>query len=260
MPTVTTPAGQTVAFTDTGGDGPPLVLLHSFAMDGSMFGPQVDAFADEYRCVTVDERGHGGTAADGPFSCWDVADDVIAVLDHLAIDAAVLAGTSQGGFIALRVALVAPGRVRALVLMGTSAAAEDPAVVDQYRELARTWEEQGPIDPLVDTLAAICLGAAPADAWKDRWRLVPGDVFARNLETLVTRDSLVPRLGEVTVPALVLHGAADAAYPVALAEEIVAGLPGAGPLVVIDGGAHFLSLTDHGAVNEQLSTFLAASG
>ena len=69
---------------------------------------------------------------------------------------------------------------------------------------------------------------------------------------------MLDRLGEIEVPALVLHGAADRAYPVARAEQIVAALPAAGPLVVIDGGAHFLSLTHADAVNPHLREFLVA--
>jgi pimeloyl-ACP methyl ester carboxylesterase len=256
MASMTTPAGQTVAYSDTGTDGPALVLLHSFAMDGSMFAAQIATFGDTYRCIAIDERGHGGTPGDTPFTYWDVADDVLAVLDHLEIDDAVLAGVSQGGFIALRVALTAPERVRGLVLMGTSAAAEDPAVVQEYRAIAQTWEEHGATDALVGTLAEIGLGKEPADPWKDRWRHIPGPVFSHNLETLVTRDEILSRLGEVTAPALVLHGSADAAYPVARAEEIAQALPAARPLVVVPGGAHFLSLTNAAEVGRQMTAFL----
>lgn len=135
---VTLPGGQEVAYTDHGGSGPVVVLLHSFLMDGRMFEPQLAAF-DGFRCVTVDERGHGGTPASGPFDYWDVARDVLGVLDHLGVERAAVVGTSQGGFVALRMALLAPERVTALAVLGTSAAAEDPAVAAGYRAVLDAW-------------------------------------------------------------------------------------------------------------------------
>jgi pimeloyl-ACP methyl ester carboxylesterase len=255
MGTTMTGSGQNVHFVDHGGDGPALVLLHSFLMDGSMFAPQLQEFSASHRCITIDERGHGGTPAETDFTYWDVADDVIAVLDHLGVKQAALAGTSQGGFIALRVALTAPERVRALIVMGSSGQAEDPQVADSYRQLAATWREHGPIEPLLDIVASICLGEFDATPWKNKWRGVDGDHLTRILETLVDRDDLTNRLNEIQTSTLVLHGDADAAYPLARASHLVDQLPHAG-LVVVPGGAHFLSLTHPEAVNESLKKFL----
>jgi pimeloyl-ACP methyl ester carboxylesterase len=256
MGTCMTGSGQDVHFVDHGGDGPALVLLHSFLMDGSMFAPQVQEFSASHRCITIDERGHGGTPAGTDFTYWDVADDVIAVLDHLGVEQAALAGTSQGGFVALRIALTAPERVRALIVMGSSGQVEDPQVADSYRQLAATWREHGPIDPLLDIVASICLGEFDAAPWKNKWRGVDGDHLTRILETLVDRDDLTNRLNEIQTPTLVLHGDADAAYPLANASHLADRLPHA-ELVVVPGGAHFLSLTHPEAVNESLKKFLA---
>lgn len=256
MSTLTTDSGQTIHFDDHGGDGPALVLLHSFLMDRSMFAPQLQAFGASHRCITIDERGHGETPAESGFTYWDVADDVIAVLDHLAIDHAIVAGTSQGGFIALRIALAAPERVKALVVMGSSGQAEEPQVADSYRELAAAWRDQGPSDPLLNIFASICLGEFDAEEWKAKWRSVDGDHLTLILNTLVDRDGISDRLDEVQSPALVIHGDADAAYPLAKATDLVDQLAHA-ELVVVPGGAHFLSLTHAEAVNEALKSFLA---
>jgi pimeloyl-ACP methyl ester carboxylesterase len=254
--TLIRPSGDRIGYTDHGGDGPAVVFLHSFAMDGTMFQPQIAAFGPEYRCITVDERGNGESLTEADFTYWDIASDVLAVLDELGIGSAIVSGTSQGGFIGLRMALQAPGRVGGLVLMGTSADAEDPGVAASYRGLGQAWFDNGPTQQLIDTVASIVLGDLPAEDWKAKWRTIDGPRFLRNVTTLVERDSVVGRLGEITVPALVLHGSADAAYPVAKAEQIVAGLPQADPLVVIDNGAHYLSLTHPDAVNGHLETFL----
>src|SRR6516225_529714 len=109
--------GISIAYSDSGGDGPAVVLSHGYLMDSSMFEPQVAALAPEYRVITWDERGFGATKATGPFSYWDSARDVIGLLDHLGIERAVLGGMSQGGFLSLRATLSAPDRVRGLILI-----------------------------------------------------------------------------------------------------------------------------------------------
>jgi pimeloyl-ACP methyl ester carboxylesterase len=258
MGSIATVNGQRVHYVDHGGDGPAVVLLHSFLMDTDMFAPQVEALGGEFRLVAVDERGHGGTPAGGPFDYWDVARDVLGVLDELGLESAAVVGTSQGGFIGIRMALLAPARVRALAVLGTSAAAEDATVAEQYRQLGRSWVANGPVDGLVDMVASICLGELPAEQWKRRWRTVTGERFSRNLDALVGRDGVLDRLPHLECPVLVLHGSADAAYPVCRGAEIVEGAPKAEPLVVVDGGAHFLSLTDPEAVNPHLRRFLSA--
>lgn len=258
--TVTVRDGQRLHFTDHGGNGPVVVLLHSFLMDGEMFAPQVASLGDDFRLVTVDERGHGGTPADTPFDYWDVARDVLALLDHLDVPRAAVVGTSQGGFIAMRMALLEPERISALADLGTSAAAEDAEIAASYRELAKAWVENGPVDALLDMVAQICLGDAGAGSWaedwKAKWRAVDGAHFQRILGTLVERDGLLSRLNRITAPTLVLHGSADRAYPVCRAAEIVEAVPNAEPLVVVDDGAHFLSLSDAESVDPHLKTFL----
>jgi pimeloyl-ACP methyl ester carboxylesterase len=234
-----------------------VVLLHSFLMDTGMFAPQVAEFGGDFRLIAVDERGHGGTPADSPFSYWDVARDVLGLLDELGIGRAAVVGTSQGGFVAIRMALLDPDRVSALAVLGTSAAAEDAGVAEQYRQLGRAWLDGNGIDQLTDMVARICLGEMPAEAWKAKWRQVPGERFARILDTLVRRDGVLDRLDQLRCPVLVLHGSADAAYPVCRGAEIAEGAPEAESLVVVEGGAHFLSLTDSHTVNPHLHKFLA---
>ncbi|UOX91667.1 alpha/beta hydrolase [Amycolatopsis sp. FBCC-B4732] len=249
--------GREVAWTDHGGPGPVVVLLHSFLMDGRMFAPQLAAF-EGFRCVTVDERGHGGTPADGAFGYWDVARDVLGVLDHLGVERAAVVGTSQGGFVALRLALLAPSRISALAVLGTSAAAEDPAVAAGYRAVLDAWVAGGAPAEVLDGVAKICFGDFDAPEWKERWRSVPPAQLTPAMNALVDRDAVLPRASEISCPALVLHGSADLAYPVERASELAAALPAAEPLVVVEGGAHFLSFTHAAAVNPPLRKFLEA--
>ncbi|HEX3782835.1 MAG TPA: alpha/beta hydrolase [Pseudonocardiaceae bacterium] len=259
MASTVTAHGQRLSYVDHGGSGPVVVLLHSFLMDGGMFAPQVDALGTRFRRITVDTRGHGDTPAEAPFDYWDVARDVLDLLDELGIERFAALGCSQGGFVALRLALLAPERVSALVVLGSSAAVENPDIGAAYRQLAANWVKEGPTDPIVDMVAAICLGSMPAEEWKAKWRARPVDTVEVLIGALVERASVLERLREIDAPALVLHGSADLAYPVDRGRELAEGLPNAAPLVVVEGGAHFLSLTDAAEVNTHLLPFLLAN-
>jgi pimeloyl-ACP methyl ester carboxylesterase len=101
--------GIDIAYTDSGGDGPAVLLSHGILMDHTMFGPQLAALTPEFRVITWDQRGFGATRAAGPFSYWDSAGDALGLPDHLGVSQAVLGGMSQGGFVSLRAALLSRG-------------------------------------------------------------------------------------------------------------------------------------------------------
>jgi 3-oxoadipate enol-lactonase len=258
MPTASV-NGIDIAYSDSGGDGPAVVLSHGYLMDASMFDPQVAALAPEYRVITVDGRGFGGTRATGPFSYWDSASDVLGLLDHLGIGQAVLGGMSQGGFVSLRAALLAPDRVRGLVLIDSQAGQEDPAVAPAYEQLDQTWVEHGP-EPVQDIVAAIILGPpdGPVDyaPWLAKWAAIDRQELHTSFRCLMDRDDVTGRLAEITCPALILHGTADAAIPMERAEAVQAGLGGEATLVQVDGGTHAANLSNPDQVNVAMLEFL----
>jgi 3-oxoadipate enol-lactonase len=235
------------------------VLSHGYLMDSSMFDPQVAALAPEFRVITWDERGFGGTRATGPFSYWDSAADVIGLLDHLGIEQAVLGGMSQGGFLSLRAALKAPGRVRALILIDSQAGQENPEVAPAYEQMEQTWLEHGPA-PVQDVVAAIILGPpdGPVDyqPWFAKWAAADREELRLAFRCLMDRDDITGRLGEISCPALILHGTADAAIPMEQAEVVRAGLAGPATLVSVEGGSHAANLSHPGQVNAAMLTFL----
>ncbi len=251
--------GVTVSYTDTGGAGEPVVFSHGYLMDATMFDPQAAALAPEYRVITWDQRGFGGTRATGDFSYWDSASDVLGLLDHLGVEQAVLAGMSQGGFVSMRAALLAPERVRALVLIDSQAGQEDPAVAPAYEQLEQTWLELGPA-PVQDIVASIILGPAdgPVDyaPWFAKWAAADRQELLLAFRCLMDRDDITGRLGEISCPSLIVHGTADAAIPVAKAEVVQAGLAGPAEVVLVDGGSHAANLSHADQVNVALLEFL----
>jgi pimeloyl-ACP methyl ester carboxylesterase len=251
--------GQRIYFEDSGGTGLPLVLGHGLLMDHEMFEPQVAALRDRYRVITWDARGHGLTeAAADDFSYWDSAEDLRALLDHLEIERAVVGGMSQGGFSALRFALRYPERVVGLVLLNTQAGLEDPEKLPQYEMMLDVWVDEGLNDVIAEAIAATIIGPnrGESPAWMAKWKARPATEQRWIFRTLVNRDDLSDRLGDITAPALVVHGEEDIAIDLPRAEAMAAGLPGARPLVLVPGAGHAANLTHPEPVNHAIADFL----
>jgi len=250
--------GQRLYFEDSGGDGPPVIFSHGFLMDREMYSFQVAALADAFRCITWDQRGFGQTPAVAPFTYYDSAADLLALLDHLRVDRAVLAGMSQGGFVSLRAALTAPDRVKALVLIDTQAGVEDPAALPLYQALHDEWVSNGPAN-VQDTVAGLILGGGcDPDPWIAKWNAAPKENLTLPFRCLVDRDDLTDRLGEILCPAIIFHGDADQTIAMAAAEQLRDGLKGCERLVVVAGGGHASNLSQPDQVNGPLRNFLVA--
>jgi pimeloyl-ACP methyl ester carboxylesterase len=253
--------GPAIAYTDTGGDAPAILLAHGFMLDHTMFDPQVDALRDDYRVIAWDHRGHGDTRDDGgTYSYWDSARDALALLDTLGVETAILGGMSQGGFLSLRAALLAPQRVRALVLIDSQAGGENPEVAPLYEAMHTQWITEGPSDDLVRTAVSIILADDPQllDIWVPRAQARPKEGLTPPFRCLMDREDITDRLGEITAPALVIHGTADGAIPMERAQQLADGLPNARPLVTIEGGAHASNVTHPAEVNAAIRDFLGS--
>jgi pimeloyl-ACP methyl ester carboxylesterase len=151
--------------------------------------------------------------------------------------------------------------VRALILIDTQAGLEDPQAMQGYRQLTDEWAGSGLKSSTADIVEHIILGDgwAGAGAWRDKWAGFKGVNIKGCMQTLSHRDDITARLGEIRVPALVIHGEADAAIELALAQKLTAGLADA-ELVVIPGAGHASNLTHSEPVNAAIEGFLAKLG
>ncbi len=248
---------QHIYFEDSGGTGPAVIFSHGFLMDHEMFEPQVEAVCDEFRCITWDARGFGQTPASAPFSYWDSAEDCLALLSHLDIERAVMAGMSQGGFVSMRAALLAPERVKGLVLIDTQAGTEAEEARPLFYAMHDQWVSEGPGDELAAGVAAMIMSPGYDSApWIAKWKAAPKEHMTLPFNCLMDREDLTDRLAEIGAPAIIFHGEADAAIPMELAEVLRAGLATCVELVGIPGAGHAANLSHPDAVNGPLRAFL----
>lgn len=252
--------GQSINYADSGGDGPAIIWSHGFLMDHTMFDAQVEALSGDYRCIAWDERGFGHTPATAPFTYWDGADDAVALLDHLGIDRAVFAGMSQGGFISLRAALAHPNRVRGLILIDTQAGTEAPENIEAYGGMLQHWLSDAPLGDIGDFVASLILGdPGLAATWIPIWESRRGEMNEHPGDCLLGRDDITDRLAEISAPALVIHGDADAAIPLELGQVLADTIPTAS-IAVMPGGSHAANMTHPAETNEAIASFLAGLG
>jgi len=253
--------GQRIHYEDSGGAGLALVLSHGFLQDSSMFDAQVRRLRPRHRVITWDQRGHGGTVSTSEaITYWDSADDLAALLDQLGVKRAVVGGMSQGGFISLRFALRYPDRAAGLVLIDTQSGQEDPDKVQQYDAMHDVWTGSGPSDQLLEMVGAIIIGnRRPESAdWIAKWRKLDPANLTYIYRTLMDRDDITGRLGEIRAPAVVIHGTDDVAIDISLAEQLCGNLSACRGLIRIEGAGHSSNITHPEPVNKAIEEFLAS--
>lgn len=252
--------GIPIRYEDTGGDGPAIIFSHGFMMDHTMFDAQIARFGDTYRCIRWDERGFGDTPAPEHFSYWDSADDAAAVLDACGVDQAVWVGMSQGGFLSLRGALAHHARVKALVLIDSDAAIDPPEVLDAYRGMlaAATGDDDEAFEAVMQGVAGLILCTEQLAAeWVPKWRARRGSSpLEITGQTLLSRDDISDRLGEISCPALVVHGTDDVAIPIDRGAAVCHALADCRGFVRVDGAGHASNMSHPDIVNDAIAAFL----
>ena len=138
--------GFRLCYEDTGGNGPTVLFLHGAGGNHLSWWQQVPVFAEEYRCVTVDQRGFGQSpdVAGGPGPAA-LATDAIALLDHLGIARAALVAQSMGGWAAVGAAVQAPERFWAIVLANTVGNLTNPEIAALRQQLTAASPPRPPV-------------------------------------------------------------------------------------------------------------------
>lgn len=246
------------------GHGPPIVLIHGFPLNRTMWRPQVAALRDRFTVIVPDLRGFGESEVPGDHLTMDTyADDVVGLLDRLGYDRVALGGCSMGGYVVFRVLARAASRVGA-VLIADSRAGPDSEEGRERRYAAITRiQTEGPAGFLGEFTAQLvgpttkARRPAVVEAVRQIVGTPPAASLAAALAAIATRPDSRPMLASVEVPALVTVGEEDTLTPVSAAEEIVSGLP-SGRLVTIPAAGHLANLEAPDAFNQAVGEFLLA--
>lgn len=220
------------------GDGPAVVLLHPGWGDSTIWLPVMERLPARYRVIRHDNRGYGKSPA--PTAAFTLLGDLIAVLDHLALDRVVLVGHSGGGATALGLALADPARVSGLLLLAPGVPdypwpRDDPFAVT-FPKLYQAGDRDGLTELGLRTWAAADPGP-PARAQ------VRGavDAFFANAGFEQPDPPAYARLAEITAPSVVVIGGLEYPMVARCAQEVAARIPGC-RRVLADSADHLLPL------------------
>ena len=200
----------------------PIVFIPALFCDEAMYAALIAELGASHRTHVLVGRGR------------TVAESVAAILGS-SPERFVLVGSSYGGIIATELALAAPGRVAALCLAGVDPGAPN---VEQSQGFATLVE--GSTEAAIAHLASLVVrpdATAAARTFREMAARIGGVAAAAGIRALGARASAWERLGELTMPALIIWGADDALFPLAVGERLAAMLPHA-RLEVIAGSGH----------------------
>ena len=238
-----------------------VVLSHALGCDLTMWDSLANQLALDNRVIAYDNRGHGSSdAPDALYSMADLADDAARLLRELDTGPVVWVGLSMGGMVGQELALRHPSLVRALVLANTTSGYPEAARA-VWQERIATVRSQG-----IEAIADAVMGRYFHDAFR-AWKAA---TVARFRRRLVTTDAVGyvgcceavgtvntgSRLGQISVPTLVIAGELDQGTPVAMAQALAGGIPGA-RLEVLADASHLSAAEQPEAFAASVVAFVA---
>lgn len=249
-----------IAYDDVG-SGVPTVFLHGFPLNRTVWEPQLRGLGQRCRCIALDLRGFGESTMDGPYSMEQYADDVAELLDACAVDRAVIAGSSMGGYITFAFWRRHRDRVLGLALCDTRAAADSRDGLAKRRGMIRTAREHGSA-AVADSMIGALLGRSThqrspelVQAVRSLGATAPPDGVVGAIEAMMARPDSTPTLASIDVPSLIVVGDEDVIAPVGDSRAMHAAIAGS-RLEIVPGAGHLANIERPAAFNTILGEFL----
>lgn len=245
------------------GSGMPVVFVHAFPMNRTMWAAQLSALVERCRCIAADLRGFGESTVVPPYSMDQYADDLAHLLEQLRVDRIVLVGCSMGAAIGFSFWRRHRARVRGLVLVGARAGVDSDDALARRRHLVQIAREQGSVG-VANAQIALLVGTSTRDKQPDTYDAVhravagaPVDGIVGAIEAMMLRPDSTRTLPTIDVPTLVVSGEEDKATPLREARFIHEQIAGS-RLEVIGQCGHLCSLERPAAFNHVLTEFLVS--
>lgn len=247
------------------GEGFPLLMIRGLGSNADHWYAQTPAFSKTYRVITFDNRGIARSACPaGSFSVRMMADDTLALMDHLGLEQAHLLGLSMGGMIAQELVLKQPNRVKGLILVCTHCGGENQLrpsadLETLFKEMVFVGSDEAKIAAAPTLFDTTTLSERPevAQQYAQVSLKHPAgpEILIRQWEAVLGHDTY-ERLPEIKAPTLVLTGELDVLIPPENSEILARQIPNAA-LMKIPGGGHQILVEQPEACNRAIIEFLS---
>lgn len=254
--------GINICYDDSGGEGIPLIFIHGFPFDKSMWQPQADFFKMKRRVITYDIRGYGKSLSNKDEETISLyADDLVNLLDVLDIPRVIACGLSMGGYILLDAVNRYRERFEGIVLSDTQCIADSPEAREKRHQTIQQIESEGTTNfaegfiknifcadslehkkPITEKIKNVILSTKPA-------------TIIATLRALAGRIERCSTLEILDIPTLVICGKEDKITPVVQSEFLKNNIPGS-TLALIAAAGHMSNLEQPDIFNSHLARFL----
>ena len=253
-----------LSYDDVGEGTIPIIFLHGYPFDKTMWQGQLDFLKSSYRLIPCDIRGFGkSTDEESALSIDLFAEDLIQFMDKLSIEKAIICGLSMGGFIALNAIQKFPDRFEALILCDTQCIADTPEVKEKRYKIIEEIKSDGATNFNEGFIRSVF----HKDSLTNEKELVEQlrnvvfsnskQIIKQGLIALAERSETCSNLSEITIPTLIICGRADEVTPLAQSEFMNTAIKGS-KLQVIDNAGHVSNLEQPYEFNKHLHNFLTA--
>jgi pimeloyl-ACP methyl ester carboxylesterase len=251
-----------LSYDDVGEGSIPIICLHGYPFDKTMCQGQLDFLKSSNRIIACDIRGFGKSTDEESHLSIDLfSEDLIAFMDKLSINKAIVCGLSMGGFIALNALKRFPNRFEALILCDTQCIADTDEVKEKRYKIIDDIDANG----VTDFNEGFIKSVFHKDSLRDKKELVEqlrGVVFANSqhiitmgLIALAERSETCSTLNDITIPTLIICGREDEVTPLVQSELMNSTIKGS-ILRVINHAGHVSNLEQPIEFNKQLLDFL----
>jgi len=254
--------GNKVSYFEEGKGEIPVIFIHGFPFDKSMWKDQVYALSSDHRAIAYDVRGYGNShAGTEEFTVDQFADDLFLFMDALQIRKAIVCGLSMGGYIVLNAITKQRERIAGLILCDTQCAADTEEGKEKRRKTIAFIKKNGLKDYAEESMKNLFAPQSFTDKKeqvafvKDMILTAEAGNICKTLEALANRKETCSTLDKVNIPTLILVGKEDKVTPLAAAQKMQELIAGSQLHVIAEAG-HMSNLENPSDFIAQVKVFL----
>lgn len=240
----------------------PIIFVHGFPFDHTMWKAQIEMLKEKYFCVAYDIRGLGESpAGDGQYTMESFVDDLALIIDELKLDKPILCGLSMGGYIALRALEKFEEKLSAVILCDTRSEADNNEGKLKRAAAIKRINTEG-LAAFARDFITNCYGDYYKQHQKEEFenRITKSSAFnpigvKGSLLAMLGRNDTTEYLNKIKIPALVICGENDALTPPSVMKAMADKIMGA-RFVIIKNSGHMSPIENPQEVNDAIEKFL----